>query len=347
MSVPLGKDEFNSDVVVDIHTLPHMLVCGATGSGKSTFLHSIINTLLMRNGPERLRFILNDAKRVEFSVYTDIPHLLTPIISDAKSTIAALRWLGKEMDRRYAILETAGVLNIESYHSTVVQSAKKDDSLDLPETMPYIVAIIDEFADYMSVYLKEMEAAIIRLTQMSRAVGIHLIISTSRPSIKVLTGMIKANIPSRIIFRMASANDSRSVLGVSEAEKLRGAGDMLWLSGDMGKPVRLKSAFISDGEVKKVTTFIIKNNEVKIPIDIGRSTSFGDDEDDIDDDVYEAARLAVIESGEASTSYIQRKLRVGYARAARLMDTLTERGVISEDDGAKPRKVIKRDPSED
>ena len=301
----------------------------------------------MRNGPERLRFILNDAKRVEFSVYTDIPHLLTPIISDAKSTIAALRWLGKEMDRRYAILETAGVLNIESYHSTVVQSAKKDDSLDLPETMPYIVAIIDEFADYMSVYLKEMEAAIIRLTQMSRAVGIHLIISTSRPSIKVLTGMIKANIPSRIIFRMASANDSRSVLGVSEAEKLRGAGDMLWLSGDMGKPVRLKSAFISDGEVKKVTTFIIKNNEVKIPIDIGRSTSFGDDEDDIDDDVYEAARLAVIESGEASTSYIQRKLRVGYARAARLMDTLTERGVISEDDGAKPRKVIKRDPSED
>jgi S-DNA-T family DNA segregation ATPase FtsK/SpoIIIE len=309
-----------------------------------------------------------DPKRVELTLYNRIPHLLTPVITDAKKAIMALRWAGREMERRYNILEENRVRDIDSYHQNILTPAlevirkngKPEEGEPVPEAMPYIVIVIDELADIMQTYPRELEAAIVRLAQMSRAVGIHLLLSTQRPSVNVITGLIKANVPSRIALQVASQIDSRTILDQGGAESLLGAGDMLYLSADMGKPIRLQSAFISENEVKKVTDFIAKNNEVEIPIDItapapgttsislndsgGSGGGFGDDVDE--DDMYEAAKEAVMEAGKASTSYLQRKLRVGYARAARLIDILEERGVIGPGDGAKPREVLGRSGGE-
>jgi S-DNA-T family DNA segregation ATPase FtsK/SpoIIIE len=274
----------------------------------------------------------------------------------------ALRWAGKEMERRYNILEEERVRDVESYHQNVLAPAleklKKrggtpEEGEKVPEAMPYIVIVLDELADIMQSFPRELEGAIVRLAQMSRAVGIHLILSTQRPSVNVITGLIKANVPARIALQVASQIDSRTILDQGGAETLLGAGDMLYLSAEMNKPVRLQNAYISEGEVKKIVNFIAENNEAELPIEIGgtaagegspstplaSSGGFGDDED-VDDDMYEAARAAVTEADKASTSYIQRKLRVGYARAARLMDMLEERGVIGPADGAKPREIL-------
>jgi S-DNA-T family DNA segregation ATPase FtsK/SpoIIIE len=370
--VALGRDIAGSSHFANIAKMPHALIAGATGSGKSVTIHAVIASLLFRIGPSRLRFLMIDPKRVELTLYNPIPHLLSPVITDAKRAITALRWAGKEMERRYNILEEHRVRDIDSYHENVLAPAlaalrKKGGTPDagekVPEGMPYIVIVIDELADIMQAYPRELEGAIVRLAQMSRAVGIHLIVSTQRPSVNVITGLIKANIPARLALQVASQIDSRTILDGSGAEKLLGAGDMLYLSGDMGKPVRLQSAFISENEVKKVVDYIAKNNEAEIPIDIGApapgTTSlsleggssggssgggFGGDDDDVDADMYEAARAAVMEAGKASTSYLQRKLRVGYARAARLVDMLEERGVIGPGDGAKPREILGRTP---
>ena len=363
--VALGRDIAGGSVFGNFSKMPHALVAGATGAGKSVTIHTIINSLLYRCGPQQLRFIMVDPKRVELTLYRSLPHLLTPVITDAKKAIMALRWAGKEMERRYNILEAHRVRDIESYHQNVLTPALEDlrkrggqteEGEPVPEAMPYIVVVIDELADIMSSYPRELEAAIVRLAQMSRAVGIHLLLSTQRPSVNVITGLIKANIPTRIALQVASQVDSRTILDQGGAETLLGAGDMLYLSADMGKPVRLQSAFISESEVKKVTDYIAKHNEAGVPIDIvpvqqgndgvglgssSTSGSFGDEEE-IDDDMYEAARAAVLEAGKASTSYLQRKLRVGYARAARLVDLLEERGVIGPGDGAKPREVLER-----
>ncbi len=355
--VALGRDIAGGSHFGNVAKMPHALIAGATGSGKSVTIHALITSLLYRCGPQQLRFLMIDPKRVELTLYNRLPHLLCPVITDAKKAIVALRWAGKEMERRYNILETERVRDIESYHQNILTPAleklrKKgasEEEAQLPEAMPYIVVVIDELADIMQTFPRELEAAIVRLAQMSRAVGIHLLISTQRPSVNVITGLIKANIPSRIALQVASQIDSRTILDQAGAEKLLGAGDMLYLSGDMSKPVRLQSAFISESEVKKVTDFITKHNEASLPVDIAApqngdnglqaSISLSDDED-IDDDLYEAAYAAVIEAGKASTSYLQRKLRVGYARAARLMDVLEERGVIGPQDGAKPREVL-------
>ena len=355
--VALGRDIAGGSHFGNVAKMPHALIAGATGSGKSVTIHALITSLLYRCGPQQLRFLMIDPKRVELTLYNRLPHLLCPVITDAKKAIVALRWAGKEMERRYNILETERVRDIESYHQNILTPAleklrKKgasEEEAQLPEAMPYIVVVIDELADIMQTFPRELEAAIVRLAQMSRAVGIHLLISTQRPSVNVITGLIKANIPSRIALQVASQIDSRTILDQAGAEKLLGAGDMLYLSGDMSKPVRLQSAFISESEVKKVTDFITKHNEPSLPVDIAApqngdnglqaSISLSDDED-IDDDLYEAAYAAVIEAGKASTSYLQRKLRVGYARAARLMDVLEERGVIGPQDGAKPREVL-------
>jgi S-DNA-T family DNA segregation ATPase FtsK/SpoIIIE len=270
------------------------------------------------------------------------------------------------MERRYGILEAEHVRDIESYHQNVLtpqlealrtKGGVPDEGEKIPEAMPYIVIIIDELADIMSTFPRELEASVVRLAQMSRAVGIHLILSTQRPSVNVITGLIKANIPARVALQVASQIDSRTILDQGGAEKLLGAGDMLYLSGDMQKPVRLQSAFISEAEVKKVTSFIAKNNEAEIPIDIVPAGSnglsgagaeaqsgFGGD-DEIDDDLYEAARQTVVETGKASTSYLQRKLGIGYSRAARLIDILEERGVIGPANGSKPRDVLEKNPS--
>ena len=360
--VALGRDIAGASVFGNIAKMPHALIAGATGSGKSVTIHAIINSLLYRCSPAQLRFLMIDPKRVELTLYNQIPHLLTPVITDPKRAIMALRWAVKEMERRYGILEQESVRDIESYHQNILtpaleklrkQGGELAEGEAAPEGMPYIVVIIDELADIMQTFPRELEASVVRLAQMSRAVGIHLLLSTQRPSVNVITGLIKANVPARIALQVASQIDSRTILDQGGAEKLLGAGDMLYLSGDMGKPVRLQSAFIGEQEVKKVVSFISKNNEAQIPIDIapqnGTSISLGssdssrlDEEDDVDDEVYAAARQAVIEAGKASTSYIQRKLRIGYSRAARIMDLLEERGVIGPQDGSKPRDVLEK-----
>lgn len=360
--ISLGRAIAGTAHFANLGKAPHLLVAGATGSGKSVSIHSIITSLLYRNPPDRLRFIMVDPKRVELTVYNHIPHLLTPVITDAKKTIMALRWAAKEMDRRYDILEKEAVRDIESYHKGVVEpayaaaaaSAGKPADDDLPDRMPYIVVIIDELADIMSTYPREMEAGIVRLAQMSRAVGIHLLLSTQRPSVEIITGLIKANIPSRIALQVASQIDSRTILDMAGAEKLLGSGDMLYLSGDMSKPIRLQSAFISEREVKQVVAWLKDHYRGEVPQDIsigapaemgggnggGGFMDEGGDADD--DDLYEEARAIVMQAGKASASYLQRRLKVGYARAARLLDMLEERNVIGPADGAKPREIMDR-----
>ncbi len=357
--ISLGRAIAGTAHFANFARAPHLLVAGATGSGKSVTIHAIITSLLYRNAPDKLRFIMVDPKRVELTVYNNIPHLLTPVITDAKKAIMSLKWAAKEMDRRYDILEKEAVRDIESYHKNVVEPAyeKGGDETDLPDRMPYIVIVIDELADIMTTYPREMEAGIVRLAQMSRAVGIHLLLSTQRPSVEIITGLIKANIPSRIALQVASQIDSRTILDMAGAEKLLGSGDMLYLSGDMSKPIRLQSAFISEREVKHVVSWLRDHYRDEIPQDIsvgadaGSGTSAGawnDNEMDSgdDDELYEEAREIIMEAGKASASYLQRRLKVGYARAARLLDMLEERGVIGPADGAKPREVYGRQGGE-
>lgn len=368
LMVALGRDIAGGSLFANVAKMPHALIAGATGSGKSVAIHTIITSLLYRCGPSQLRFIFIDPKRVELTLYRSLPHLLTPVITDAKKAIMALRWAGKEMERRYNLLEEHRVRDIESYHNTILapqlEKIKKEGAQEgqpVPEAMPYIVIVIDELADIMQSFPRELEAGIVRLAQMSRAVGIHLILSTQRPSVNVITGLIKANVPARIALQVASQIDSRTILDQGGAESLLGAGDMLYLSADMNKPVRLQNAFVSEAEVKKIVDFIGGNNEAEVPVEIapgergndgvglGSATSGGapsgggfGDEEEIDDDMYQAARQAVIEAQKASTSYLQRKLRIGYARAARMIDVLEERGVIGPGDGAKPREVLEK-----
>lgn len=364
--VALGRDIAGASHFGNIGKMPHALIAGATGSGKSVTIHAVITSLLYRLGPSRLRFLMIDPKRVELTLYNPIPHLLTPVITDAKRAITALRWAGKEMERRYNILEENRVRDIDSYHENILKPAlealrkkggEPDEGEKIPEAMPYIVVVIDELADIMQSFPRELEASIVRLAQMSRAVGIHLLLSTQRPSVNVITGLIKANVPARVALQVASQIDSRTILDQGGAEKLLGAGDMLYLAGDMGKPVRLQSAFIGEGEVKKVVDYIAKHNEPELPIDIGGGTSsgggdssgpgmvtggFSDDEEEVDDTMLEEARKVVIESGKASTSFLQRRLSLGYSRAARIMDILEARGVVGPSNGSKPREILQK-----
>ncbi len=348
--VALGKDITGRSVFDNISRMPHLLIAGATGSGKSVAIHAIITSLLYRNPPENLKFIMIDPKRVELTLYNGIPHLLTPVITDPKKAILALKWLAKEMERRYDLFEKASARDINSYH--------KNPPAGRSEPLPYIIVIIDELADLMSSYPRELEAAVVRLAQMSRAVGIHLLLSTQRPSVNIITGLIKANIPSRIALQVVSQIDSRTIIDSAGAEKLLGAGDMLYQSGEMGKPVRLQSAFIREPEVKAVAKYLKDTYADELTSEInlsGESTGNiifssaieSDNFDSDDDELYEEARETVMQAGRASTSFLQRKLRVGYARAARLMDMLEERGVIGPGSGAKPREVIgaEREPT--
>ena len=356
--VSLGKSIPGKCYFGNMEKMPHLLIAGATGSGKSVTIHSIITSLLFRNSPEQMKFIMIDPKRVELTLYNKIPHLLTPVITDPKKTILALKWAAKEMDRRYDILEAEKVRDIESYHQNILESKKTGKNKNNAdggeeeniETMPYLVIVIDELADIMQSYPRELESAIVRLAQMSRAVGIHLILSTQRPSVNVITGLIKANIPSRIALQVASQIDSRTILDTGGAEKLLGAGDMLYIGSEMSKPVRLQSPFISETEVKKVVRYLIdaymdeipsginftENNEKNIAFD----SMFEDESMEEEDELYGKAKEEVLKAGKGSTSYLQRRLGIGYQRAARLIDILEEKGVLGPANGSKPREVI-------
>lgn len=330
----LGKGLSGEPVFPNIAKMPHLLVAGATGSGKSVTIHSIIVSLLFKNSPETLRFIFIDPKRVELSVYSGLPHLIAPVITEGKKAVSALRWAIAEMDKRYEILLREGFRDIKSFNDK-----HKEDPI------PYLVIVIDELADLMTVYGREVEGSIVRLAQMARATGIHLIVSTQRPSVEVITGLIKANITTRIALQVASQIDSRTILDTSGAEKLLGGGDMLLVSSELSKPRRIQGSFLTDEEIKSVAKFIIDNNEGDIndlsvtePNELeGILSSPTGDEDE--DDLFPDALEIVSDAGKASASLLQRRLKIGYARAARLLDIMESKGIIGPGDGAKPREV--------
>ena len=333
LTVCLGKDVAGKPWIADLGRMPHLLVAGATGSGKTVCLNTIILSLLYQNSSDELKLILVDPKRVELPVYNGIPHLLTQSITEVPKTINALKWTIGEMDRRFDTLSKSGKRDISSYN----ESAE--------EKMPYLVLIIDELADLMVASASEVEASIIRLAQMSRAVGIHLIVATQRPSVDIITGLIKANITSRIAFSVASATDSRTILDTSGAEKLVGRGDMLFLSSELSKPKRIQGCYVGDNDIRRVVDFVVAQLDEPVAyVDgivekrgiAGVEGSFDADNDEL----LEEARETVVRAGKASASFLQRRLKVGYARAARLLDLLEERGIIGPGDGAKPRQIL-------
>ena len=347
-NIILGRNVAGNPILADITKMPHLLIAGSTGSGKTVCVNALITSLLYQNSPGELKFIMIDPKRVELTSYNGIPHLLTPVITDPDKAINSLKWSITEMENRYDLLSQLGARNIESYNKSVRTKYRNR------EPLPYLVIIIDELADLMATHGREMEATVVRLAQMARAVGIHLVLSTQRPSVEVITGLIKANITTRIAFQVASQIDSRTIIDMGGAEKLLGNGDMLYLSGDSNKPTRIQGVFVSEKEVKKITSFIksqkVKEGEGDQTITdknkTEKITDFSQKEENIiDDDLYDDAVETVKNAGKASASLLQRRLRIGYARAARLLDIMEEQGVVGPADGAKPREVYKVESS--
>ena len=358
LNIILGRDVTGEPIMANIDKMPHLLIAGATGSGKSIFANSLIVSLLYKNSPETLRLILIDPKRVELSNYNGIPHLIAPVITDGKKAVGVFRWAIQEMEHRYEVLLNANVRDIKSYNKNRKESVP---------AMPYLLIIVDELADLMAAYGREIETSVVRLAQMSRATGIHLVLATQRPSVEVITGLIKANITSRAALQVASQIDSRTILDTAGAEKLLGGGDMLFVSSDFSKPKRIQGAYISEEEINKVSDFIRDNNDeaasavqsINQTVDETRDFSrimgglktgspnfeefSGSDEDD---ELYDEAVQTVVEAQKASASLLQRRLKVGYARAARLLDIMEAKGVVGPGDGAKPREVFLNKPAE-
>lgn len=356
LSVILGRDVTGEPIDADIDKMPHMLIAGATGSGKSVTLHSIIISLLYKNSPENLRFIFIDPKRVELSVYEGIPHLVAPVVTQNKKAVGVFRWAINEMEKRYELLHDTGARDIKSYNEKAEKSKDK-------EKMPYLIITVDELADLMASFGKEVEGYIVRLSQMARAVGIHLILATQRPSVEVITGLIKANITTRVALKVASQIDSRTILDTAGAEKLLGHGDMLLVSPVFSKPKRIQSPLVTEEEIGEIAKFIKENNkeitdelaegeekpefektgengEAKTPSKTSKENIFDNFEaSGDDDDMLEEAIETVRQSQKASASLLQRRLKVGYARAARLLDIMEEKGIIGPGEGAKPREV--------
>lgn len=344
LTIALGKDVAGKAWTADLSKMPHLLVAGTTGSGKTVSLISIIISLLYQNSPDDLKFVMIDPKRVELPLFNGIPHLLTPVITHIPKIVNSLKWALLEMDRRFDLLQKHGKRDIATFNR------------ETKEKMPYLVVVIDELADLMAAASSEVEACIIRLAQMARAVGIHLVIATQRPSVDVITGLIKANITSRMAFAVGSQVDSRTILDTSGAEKLLGRGDMLYISSNISKPKRLQGAYVGDDEINRVVDFLKqkdvpdyldevteKSNLSGVVLSSGRASGFSDD----DDSLLPDAKEVIFQAGKASASLLQRRLKVGYARAARLLDILEEQGFIGPADGAKPRELLTREDIEE
>ncbi|MED3996379.1 DNA translocase FtsK [Peribacillus frigoritolerans] len=338
LQIGLGRNISGEAVKAELNKMPHLLVAGATGSGKSVCINGIITSILMRAKPHEVKMMMIDPKMVELNVYNGIPHLLAPVVTNPKKAAQALQKVVSEMERRYELFSHSGTRNIEGYNDYINRYNIEEDAKQ--PLLPYIVVIVDELADLMMVASNDVEDAITRLAQMARAAGIHLIIATQRPSVDVITGVIKANIPSRIAFSVSSMTDSRTILDMGGAEKLLGRGDMLFLPSGASKPVRVQGAFLSDNEVEEVVTYVISQqkaqyNEEMIPDEIAE-TSNGE----VEDDLYGDAVSLIVEMQTASVSMLQRRFRIGYTRAARLIDEMEARGIVGPYEGSKPRNVL-------
>ncbi|MDA0578756.1 MAG: DNA translocase FtsK, partial [Verrucomicrobia bacterium] len=354
LPLALGKDVTGTDLVADLSTMPHLLIAGATGSGKTVCMNSILAGLLMSRTPEQMRLLLIDPKIVEFSVYNRLPHLVVPVITEAKKVAIGLRWAINEMERRYKLFARVGVRNIESYNTREI--VKQEDlfggTLDAmpkrdepPARVPYIVVVIDELADLMMSDQAEIENNVARLAQLSRAVGIHMIIATQRPSVNVITGTIKANFPARIAFQVAQKNDSRIILDSMGAEKLLGRGDMLYMPPGSSRLIRAQGAMCTDGEIRAIAEFARSQGEPAYEMAIHEKIEKADSgeaalDGEEDEDMLMRAVEIIRETRRASTSSLQRRMRIGYTRAARIMDILEERGVLGPPRGAEPREIL-------
>ncbi len=333
LTLALGKDISGHPVVTDLARMPHLLIAGATGTGKSVFLHAVILSLIYKSSPEEVRLLLIDPKRIELSVYESIPYLLHPVVLEPRLATKALRWAVAEMERRYALLEESRARNLEAYNQ------------EAEEKLPYIVIIIDELADLMVVASKEVETLLTRLAQMARASGIHLLLATQRPSVDVITGIIKANFPARISFQVSSRTDSRTILDTQGAERLLGAGDMLFLPPGASKLQRIHAAYVSDREVRRVVEFLRAQGEPEYLADFETLEEDVEDslfpgEEDSDDELYREAVKIAMQQGKISVYMLQRRLRIGYNRAARLVERMEEEGLVGPSDGVRPRPVL-------
>jgi len=375
LPVVMGKDISGQSVFADLAKMPHLLVAGQTGSGKSVFMNGLISSLLYRFTPDEMRLILVDPKFIEFSFYHDIPHLLLPVVDDPKNASSALKWAVREMERRYRILEAAGVRNLQSYNEKVdavgaesmasvlqaeatsqaevgismtggdwIEAFDKDESgAPVIGKIPFIVIIIDELADLMMTVKKDVEGSIARIAQKARAAGIHLVIATQRPSTDVITGLIKANMPTRVSFSLSSYIDSRTILDRPGAERLLGQGDMLFIPPGQNEPIRLQGAFMDDNELTVITDFLreqgapVYRNEILIDPEEMSAEGGADEEND---PLFEEALLIIRSSKSASASFLQRRLQIGYNRAARLIETMETRGIVGPADGARPREIL-------
>lgn len=354
LSFAIGKDISGAPVVGELNKMPHLLIAGQTGSGKSVMINTLLCSLLYRNAPSDMKLILVDPKQVEMAPYADIPHLLTPVIVEPEKTISALKWAVNEMERRYSLLAEERVKDIKSYNQKMknrhVGVPDEDGNIQQVDegTMPYVVIVIDELADLMMVAARDVEALVVRIAQKARAVGIHLVLATQRPSVDVITGLIKANIPARIAFTVASQVDSRTILDQIGAEKLLGQGDMLIKTATMPKPKRIQGAWVMDDEVAKITDHMrlqsapqYNDEIISQPVHLnGKGGVVMDFDHEGGDDMFRDAVQVVLQSRKASTSLLQRKLRVGYARAARIIEEMEEQGIIGPADGARPRDVL-------
>ena len=344
LTIALGKTIHGEPYMADLATMPHLLIAGSTGAGKSVSMNGMLTSILYRATPDDVRMIMIDPKRLELGMYEEIPHLMTPVVVDPKQAANALRWAVREMEERYKTLAAVGVRNIEQYNRNIraalAEGVTPDDGKEM-KTLPFIVVVIDELADLMMVASNEVEESIARLAQMARAVGIHLILATQRPSVDVITGLIKANLPARIAFRVASKIDSRTILDGNGAEQLLGKGDMLFLPPASSRFIRVHAPYISEQESARLASFLRKQGKPVYDETITAEEKSALDGIEMEkDDLYDEAARIVVSSGQASISYLQRKLRIGFSRAARLVDMMEMEGIVSPPDAGKAREVL-------